>query len=449
MKRLGFKSLYVKFTVMFLGILWLSSLTAFRVSFINMEDKLINYIKLQLYERASRSLQLAEKYSMEQQDLLKVLSDENVKVYIYDTAGELAIDGAQLTETEMSALSKGQIVEGKLSGHSRLPFAAFKTGDTIILISPNISNNTIRFFRSMIGLVLVICVAMGSMLIAIASRMIVKPIKKLTEAAKEVSKGNFDVKIETKSRDEIGQLTDTFNIMTRELKNIEYLRKDFISSVSHEFRTPMTSIQGFAKLLKDRTLSREQSDEYADIIISETGRLENLSSNLLKLSSLENKSIHENYRSFSLDEQIRRAILLMENKWSEKDIELDLDLDKVTFKGDEELMYQVWINLISNAIKFSGSGGELKIDLKESDGRIKISIGDKGIGIADEDKDRVFERFYKADKSRTKEGSGLGLPIVKKIVELHGGRVYFESELGKGTTFFIELKQQNGTRNGY
>lgn len=386
-------------------------------------------------------MQLAEKYSMERQDLLKVLSDESVKISVYGTTDELALDDVQLTQAEISSLNKGQIIEGNLSKRRRLPFAAFKTDDSIILISPNISSNTMKFFRSMIGFVLVICVAMGSLLIVIASRMIVKPIKKLTEVAKEVSKGNFDVKIKTKSRDEIGQLTDTFNIMTRELKNIEYLRKDFISSVSHEFRTPMTSIQGFAKLFKDRTLSREQSDEYADIIISETGRLENLSSNLLKLSSLENKSIQENYRSFSLDEQIRNAILLLENKWSEKNIELDLNLDKVTFKGDEELMYQVWINLISNAIKFSSSGGELKINLKEREGIIKISIGDKGIGIADEDKDRVFERFYKADKSRTKEGSGLGLPIVKKIVELHGGRVYFKSELGKGTTFFIDLKQ--------
>lgn len=442
MKRLGFKSLYVKFVVMFLGILWLSSLTAFRISFTNIEDKLIGYIKLQLHERASRSLQLAEKYSMGQEDLIKILSDENVKISIYETADELALNDIKLTQAEMSDLSRGRIIEGNFSRPRRLPFAAFKTDDAIILVSPKISSNTIRSLRSMIGLALVICVAMGSILIVIASRMIVKPIKKLTEAAKEVSKGNFDVKIETKGCDEIGQLTDTFNIMTGELKNIEYLRKDFISSVSHEFRTPMTSIQGFAKLLKDRTLSREQSDEYADIIISETGRLENLSSNLLKLSSLENKSIHENYRSFSLDEQIRRAILLLENKWSEKNIELDLELDKVTFKGDEELMYQVWINLISNAIKFSNNGGELKIHLKEGEGVIKISIGDKGIGIADEDKGRIFERFYKADRSRTKEGSGLGLSIVKKIVELHGGKVYFESELGRGTTFFIELRQK-------
>ncbi len=441
MRKHGFKSLYMKFVVMFMGILWLSSFAAFRIGFIYMEDSLITNIKAQLYEKAITSLQLSRKYSIKQGDLEKILNNENVKVSIYYNMDEFNSDSVVLTQSERLNLDEGEIIEGKLSKHSRLPFAAFKTGNSIVVISPSINNNTIMFLKTMIGIVLIICVALGSLLIAIAARMIVKPIKRLTAATKEVSKGNFDVKIQTKSHDEIGQLADNFNIMTEELKNIEYLRKDFISSVSHEFRTPMTSIQGFGKLLKEGSLSKEQADEYADIIISETGRLENLSSNLLKLSYLENRAIHEQYRSFSLDEQIRRVILLLENKWSEKNIELDLELDEVNFIGDEELMHQVWTNLITNAIKFSNNGGVLKIVLKKEDNEIHVRIEDNGIGIADEDKDRIFEKFYKGDKSRNNDGNGLGLSIVKKIIELHNGTVYFQSELGKGTTFFIELKE--------
>jgi signal transduction histidine kinase len=429
----------MKFVVMFMGILWLSSFTAFRIGFIYMEDSFINNVKAQLYEKATTSLELTSKYSIRQKDLQKILNNENVKVSIYNSMDELNSASMVLTQNEWSSLNKGEILEGKLSKHGRLPFAAFKTGNTIMVISPSINNNTIMFLKTMIGIVLIICVALGSLLIAIAARMIVKPIERLTAATKEVSKGNFDVKIQIKNRDEIGQLADNFNKMTEDLKNIEYLRKDFISSVSHEFRTPMTSIQGFGKLLKEGSLSKEQADEYADIIISETGRLENLSSNLLKLSYLENRAIHEEYRSFPLDEQIRRVILILENKWSEKNIGLDLELDEISFKGDEELMHQVWTNLITNAIKFSNKGGILKIQLKEENEEIHVKIADNGMGIADEDKNRIFEKFYKGDKSRNNDGNGLGLSIVKKIIELHNGTVYFESELGKGTTFFIEL----------
>lgn len=441
MRKSGFKSLYVKFVVMFMGILWLSSFAAFRIGFSYIKDSFVKNIRIQLFEKANTSLQLAKRYSINQEDLQKILSNEDVKVSIYNSTGVVNSNGMVFTQSEMSILDAGKIVEGQLSGHGRLPYAAFKTDNSIIVISPSISNNTSMFLQTMIGIVLIICVTLGSLLIAIAARMIVKPIKRLTAAAKEISKGNFDVKIETKSRDEIGQLADNFNIMAEELKNIEYLRRDFISSVSHEFRTPMTSIQGFGKLLREGSLSKEQADEYADIIISETGRLENLSSNLLKLSSLESRAIHEEYKNFPLDEQIRKVILLLENKWSEKDIELDLELDEVTYRGDEELMHQVWTNLIANAIKFSNKGGVLKIILRAANNKIYVNITDNGIGIADEDKDRVFEKFYKGDKSRNNDGNGLGLSIVKKIIELHSGTICFESQLGKGTTFFIELKQ--------
>jgi signal transduction histidine kinase len=440
MKKRGFKSLYIKFVVMFVGILWFSSLVALRVGFIYVQENLTVRVQKELYDRVNLATQLTGKYSMEYQDLKNILESDYTEVSIYGSQEEFATKGVALTKSQKDDLETGKIVEGELSGHFKNPFVALKAGNNFIIITPNLKNNYVILFRGMISLVLTVCAALGSLLIVIAARMVVKPIKRLTAAAKEISKGNFDVKIETKSRDEVGQLADNFNIMTEELKNIEYLRKDFISSVSHEFKTPMTSIQGFAKLLKDKGLSSEQAEEYVDIIIFETDRLSNLSSNLLKLSKLENQAISVQHKYFSLDEQIRRVILLLENKWSEKDIEFDLNLDELNYKGDEELFYQVWVNLLTNAIKFSQQSGEIKITLKEESGKINLTIADKGIGIAEEDKDRIFEKFYKSDKSRSREGSGLGLSIVKKIIELHGGNISFESRLGYGTTFMIELR---------
>ena len=279
----------------------------------------------------------------------------------------------------------------------------------------------------------------GTIVILIVVRSIVRPIKRLSKASKEVAKGNFDVEVKVTSKDEIGQLTSDFNLMAKELKNIEFLRKDFVSNVSHEFKTPITSIKGFAKLIKSGKISNEQLMEYCETIEKESERLSLLSSNLLKLSELDSKVIREKATVFSLDEQIRKSILILEPLWSRKNIDLDIELEEVTYGGDENLFQQVWLNLIQNAIKFTNQDGSIKVSLRKTDGLIRIDIEDNGIGIADEDKARIFERFFKGDKSRSKDGTGLGLAIVKKIVELSNGKISFTSQLGKGTIFTVEL----------
>jgi len=293
--------------------------------------------------------------------------------------------------------------------------------------------------RMVTGLTFLFSSIVGTIIILIVVRGIVKPIKRLSTASKEVAKGNFDIEVKVKSKDEIGQLTADFNLMTKELKNIDFLRKDFVSNVSHEFKTPITSIKGFAKLIRDGQLSKDQMDEYSEIIVDESQRLSLLSSNLLKLSELDSKIIRGEATGFSLDEQIRKAILILEVQWSKKEIEFDIELEEATITGDEHLLQEVWLNLIQNAIKFSNQKGIIKIGLYKKSDKIKVEISDNGIGIADEDKERIFERFYKGDKSRSKEGNGLGLVIVKKIVELSNGKIDFESHLGKGTSFTVEL----------
>lgn len=293
--------------------------------------------------------------------------------------------------------------------------------------------------RSATGITFQVSAIIGTIIILLAVRKIVRPIKLISEASKEVAKGNFDTQVIIKSNDEIGQLAADFNLMSRDLKSIDSMHKDFVSNVSHEFKTPITSIKGFAKLINEGQLTTDQLHEYSAIIVNESERLALLSSNLLRLSELDSKSIREQATRFSLDEQIRKSILIMEADWTKKNLNLDIDLEKLAYLGDEHLLQQVWLNLIQNAIKFSNHNGVLRVALHKSAGIIRVEIEDNGKGISDKDQQRIFERFYKADKSRSKDGNGLGLAIVKKIVELSGGKIYFTSELGKGSIFTVEL----------
>lgn len=205
--------------------------------------------------------------------------------------------------------------------------------DAYIKISLHPHNNILKMVASRVGLTLISYVLIGAFLISLLGKRAVKPILKLTSATQEVAKGNFDVQIENKSNDEIGQLTKNFNKMTRELRSIEYLQKDFINSVSHEFKTPIASIQGFAKLLQKGNLSEEEKQEYTNIIVEETARLAKLSSNILRISKLEHQEMITKRHEFSLDEQIRKSILLLEHEWTKKIYTLILNLMKWNIKG--------------------------------------------------------------------------------------------------------------------
>jgi Signal transduction histidine kinase len=293
--------------------------------------------------------------------------------------------------------------------------------------------------RSLTGIAFLTSALFGTFLIIIVVRSIVKPIKQLSKASKEVAKGNFDIEIQSNLRDEIGQLTADFNIMTKELRNIDILRKDFVSNVSHEFRTPITSVIGYAKLIKSGSLTDTQLKEYSEIIINEGERLSLLSSNLLKLSELDSKVIWNQSSSYSLDEQVRKSILLLEIQWTKKDLSFDIDLEEVVLFADKNLLQQVWLNLIQNAIKFSEPGGLIKICLNRRENRAIFKITNQGSRIEEEDREHIFERFYKGDKSRSRDGFGLGLVLVKKIVELSNGVICFNSTKEEGTTFVVEL----------
>lgn len=296
----------------------------------------------------------------------------------------------------------------------------------------------VREIRSSTGWIFLVSMVLGSVLILLVVRSVVRPIQRLSSASKEVAQGNFDIRLEVDSPDELGQLTEDFNLMTRELGNIEHMRKDFVSNVSHEFKTPITAIRGFAKLLREGALSEEQHREYTDIIIDESDRLSHLSTNLLKLSELDTTLIHRHSATFSLDEQVRKTILILESQWMKKDLGFDIELEAVSYTGDEYLIHEVWLNLIQNAVKFSRESSTIQVSLKKIDTIIRFDITNTGHAIAKADQDRIYERFYKGDKSRSKDGNGLGLAIVRKIVEGAGGKVFFVSEEDQ-TTFTVVL----------
>jgi signal transduction histidine kinase len=229
--------------------------------------------------------------------------------------------------------------------------------------------------------------------------------------------------------------------MACELSQIETMRQEFVSNVSHEIQSPLTSIRGFAQALKNNDLSSEERQHYLTIIEAESMRLSRLSDNLLKLASLDAAQVKFETKTYRLDKQIRNLLLACEPQWLDKELDLNVFLQEVTITGDEDLLSQVWLNLIHNGIKFTRPGGKLCLNLNCAGDSIEFKITDTGIGISEEDQTHIFERFYKADKSRTglNGGSGLGLSITKKIVELHKGTIAVESYLGRGTTFLVSL----------
>ncbi len=286
----------------------------------------------------------------------------------------------------------------------------------------------------------IITIVISFITITLMSENIVKPIIEINEATKKIAEGDFDIYLEHQYlEDEFKQLTENFNIMAEELKNNEYLHKNFISNVSHEFKTPVAIISGYAKLIDDENTTPEERSEYCAIIESECDKLSRLSANLLSLSRLDNQSILSDNDTFRLDEQIRQSIIHLEPKWSKKNIDIHLDADAVTYTGSEALLLQVWTNLIDNAVKFSNNNGIITVRLHEADTYIVATVEDRGIGMDTETASHVFDRFYQGDTSHKSEGNGLGLSIVKSIVDHSNGKIEVDSTPGRGTIFRITL----------
>lgn len=271
-------------------------------------------------------------------------------------------------------------------------------------------------------------------------RRVLTPLVKLSSASKEVARGNFDVTVSDSSKmEEVQSTFRNFNAMVRELKSISTLSSDFIANVSHEFKTPLSVIEGYAMLLQDDRLTAQEREDYLNKILVNTRRLNTLVGNILMLSKMETKPLPEQYTRFRLDEQLRQVVAQLEPQWSAKGISFRVRLDEVELLGWEQVLPYVWSNLISNAIKFSPSGSVIALTLLEQRECAVVTVSDCGCGMEPDVQERIFEKFYQGDTSHKAEGNGLGLALVRQIVELSQGVVEVESQPGKGSTFRVIL----------
>lgn len=286
-----------------------------------------------------------------------------------------------------------------------------------------------------------LAVVIGAAVAASFSRIPLKPLRKIAEAADRLAAGDFTARINLKMGGELQELNTSFNNMASELENSQMLRSDFINNFSHEFKTPITSIRGFAKMIREHNLSREETDEYLDIIIAESDRLVDLSANVLNLSKVESQTILTNTARFNLSEQLRRVIVLLETRWEEKNLFINLNCDEIYINGNEEMLKQVWINLIDNAIKFSDEGSEINITIQQRKEYTAVTVTDTGEVISPEALGRIFDKFYQGDKSHGVKGNGLGLTVAARIVELHKGSITVVCSDQNKTSFEVRLRR--------
>ena len=300
-------------------------------------------------------------------------------------------------------------------------------------------------------LILVLALIIAWFSLWVGAGHLTKPLIDVSNTVKQVAEGNFKVNIKRRDTtkceyeyiNEVDELAKNVNKMVAELDGMDYMRKDFMSNVSHEIKTPIASITGFTEILLDGSIDESERQEYLEVINKESMRISRLCENMLHMSRLDSQVIVANLQKIRLDEQLRKCIILLSEKWSNKEIDFSIDLDEVNILSDYDMLQQVWINLIDNAIKYSGENCKIDISVKRlNDKSVKVSIRDNGIGIEEEKLHRIFDKFYQCEESHKKSGSGLGLSISKRIIELLNGTIECRSKKDFGTTMVVTLLQQ-------
>lgn len=297
------------------------------------------------------------------------------------------------------------------------------------MLPPHIAQTVLAAISLIIGIILSL----------IFRKLFLKPLYTSYDALDRIAKGDYDVHIQPRGVHSIAKVAKEINTTAKELKSVEIMRNDFINNFSHEFKTPIVSIEGFARMLKDETLSEKEREEYLDIIISEAHRLSELSTNILTLNRLENLNLLTDIKLFNVSEQIRLCVVLLENKWSTKNIGFSFDGNDYEIFGNEALMHQLWINIIDNAIKYSSHDSEIEIKLKKKDDFLTFSFIDHGKGMTQEEIKHAFDRFYQGDMNHKTSGNGIGLAVAKKICDLHEGTISIHPTDGGGTTVEVKL----------
>ncbi|WP_438350519.1 sensor histidine kinase [Paenibacillus sp. FA6] len=454
------KSLYVRMCLIFCSVIIVSSVLGFLATNIFYQKKLKSLNDAKLTEMALQLQQFNESHPDTLDDYLESVASLGYKVYLRNVQGEEWFYGKpfkkmDLKEDDLQWVLNGEVYHGVAEFPSGLFITGFFDNELRNSIGVPLQINDQRYalflrpdaqiqfgeFRVFIVLLIGITILLCLGFVLITSLHIVRPISRLTMATKSIVKGQYDIKLNTWRRDEIGQLATHFMTMTQELERTNRSRQEFVANVSHEIESPLTSIQGFAHTLKETSLSDEQRNHYLSIIEEESQRLSMLSKQLLTLSMLDYDDNALQMKSINLRSQLRQVIQMMEWKLTDKQLALRLTLPDMTIHGDANMLYQVWVNLISNAIKYTAEGGTVTISAKVEGEHCIISVSDTGEGMTAEELPMIFDRFYKVDRARTREthSTGLGLSIVQKIIHSHKGSVEVTSELGQGTIFTITL----------
>ncbi|MBC1533813.1 sensor histidine kinase [Listeria seeligeri] len=455
------KSLYSRIVITMLVVILASSLLGFFLANIYYQLKLKPFND----EKTTKIAQEVQQFyqsnaSLSLDEYLQSVGELGYELYLTDGGADSSYYGGEfrkkvLPEKTVDRVLRGETYHGIDEFNTGIFITGFfdndiqntigvpvkvdgKTEALFIRQDPEQQFGELRIFFAMI---LVFTSIISILLVLISGRYIVNPIVKLTNATKQIRKGNYDVALEVKRKDEIGQLADSFAKMTGELEKSEAARQEFVANVSHELQSPLTSMQGFATLLASDTLTEKERAEYLAVLSEETTRLSSLTKQLLTLASLDQEAELRKKDQVQLEVQWRQLLQTTEWSWRAKEITINLELDEVNCTGDAELLYQVWSNLLTNAIKFTPTSGTINIRLYQDASHVFVEVEDSGIGISEADIDKVFQRFYKANHSRTREegSSGLGLSICKKIIHLHHGEIFVESKQGKGTKFTIKL----------
>lgn len=442
------KSIYSKLVIGFL----LTSLLSFSICC---------FFTIKSYNRDSDQLALEElEHSSDHiADLIKLIDDKDQDKILadYSETSEMSFtvtcEGQTksyghvnkkltLKEDELKTLAtskdKSLRSEGIISQYAK----AFKIDNQtyVITVQKDFSATKDIFMKSYTSAAIIFMMT-GSIVFLIVADIIVKPISRLTKVTDELAKGNYKVRVNYEGKDEISSLYASFNQMAVRLAKQETIRQQFISDVSHEFQTPLTAISGFATILKNENLTDEQRKKYADIILFNSNRLSHLSKNMLQLTLLDGEDTALDKTEFPLIEQLNRVIEMEDNAALSKDIEIEFIHPKKEFiiEADESRMEQVWINLLSNAIKYTNEHGVVTVEVRRTPTELQVRFEDTGVGMSQDAISHIFERFYRQDKSRTIEGNGLGLSIVKRIIDLHHYKIDVESQEDVGSVFTVYI----------
>ncbi|SOC06175.1 signal transduction histidine kinase [Ureibacillus xyleni] len=455
------KTLYVKFVVFTILIMICSSILAFFISNAYYQQNLKPYNDEKITNIAKSIVEYAKKHpKIDLNEYLENVSSIGYQIYMIDHVGEDVFWGAPFRDKSLSNGTKEQVLNGDIyHGILHFPQQTFVTGffanelkNTIgvplthngkhyaLFIRPDIK----LLFNEMhllFGWLLVLTIGLSIMIVLISTKYLVKPISKLTSATTSLSNGNFNVDLDSNRRDELGELSQSFLRMARKLEQIDDIRKEFISNISHDIQSPLSNIKGYADLLENESISTEEKRHYISIIHEEIGRLSTLTKQLLLLASLDRNDHILKKQSFNVGNQIKELVKTYQWQVSEKEIMLSYSLPDIEMIGDPSLLNTVWDNLFINAIKYNKTGGNIEISLAKKGESIFVTFTDTGIGLKETEIERIFDRFYRANTARTRtiEGTGLGLSIVWTIVRLHDGRIQVNSRENEGSTFIVEL----------